>query len=342
MLQKTEINKTTYNDLDWASMSIPEMPDKVKVRLHPSRFVVRHASRVKEGDETTRVTNVIPRVKCGETYLALSSTIWVDENGGNVNKNIAVIENGQVHMTVFPKNVGMIELDKKKGGVDKQIWNYMMVWDQCRNAITRKNGDNGDWYCEIINEQTNMDAMVKLQDDQTEARALIKDMKDFDFLHAMAGGIGYRGERSENEVRLFMNAKADADPNGIAELFRKPDTVKLRAIVSQALREGIIDYKQATGQLGFAGSTGKPLVASEPNEDFNTRVSKLVVHFGGRYNEEDLIILKSKMPEPVSIFEQLMTPPPPAPKKGPFGRPLPSDTANKVVDNPAPLLPQDD
>jgi len=340
MLQKTEINKTVYNDLNWKSFNIPEMPEKVKVRLHPSRFVVRHASRVKEGDETTRVTNVIPRVKCGETYLALSSTIWVeDPEFGTVNKNIAVIENGNVHMSVFPKNVGVIELEKKKGGIDRQIYNYLMVWDQCRNAVTRKDPDSSEWYCEIINEQTNMDTLVKLQDSQTEARSLIKDTKDFDFLHAMAASIGYRGERTENEVRLFMNAKADSDPIGIAELFRKPDTVKLRAIVTQALRENIIEYKQATGKLGFAGSTGKPLVNSEPNEDFNDRVSKLVVHFGGRYNEEDLIVLKSKMPEPVSMFEQLMTPPPPAPKKGPFGRPV---QAPQVTDNPIPLIPAED
>ena len=318
MLKKTELKGTVYNDLNWNDLKLNKLQSVVRLKLNPNRFKIRDAARVQTTDATERATKTVPRIQCGETYAALSCSLWVDTSDGKELKNIAVLEaNNEVSMLVFERNVGVIELIPTNG-MHENIYQYMQVWPGCKDSLYFDK-TNMDWLCEIIDETKVAQKSVTRTDLETDARVLIKSNNNLDFIYTLAQSKGYRGEKNQNTVKLFLNSLAAQDPQGIIDAFSAPEIVKLRMQVGDALSSGIIDYKPSSGYLGFEGAAGKELVPSNPNEDFNDRVSKLLVHFGRKGNESDLILLKSKLNK---VEDDLFTLPDP-PKKGPFGRPLP-------------------
>jgi hypothetical protein len=297
MLIEQKLGEQVFNNLPKEYYKdIPKMPSQVRVRLHPNKFKIKRVDVVTSEDQTARASEIAIRPIVGETQLALSSLVWVNEmsEGGypiDVQKHIAVINGGLTHLLVFPKNVGEITLNQKNG-LDQQIYYYMMIWTECKNSI---NGNDQEFYCEMIDSSRQLDLSIQKENKQTDAKVLIKDCNDLDFIFNIAGTLGYNGEKSLNECKAFLNALAATDSAGVIDAFSKPDLVKLRMTIVNAFSEKILQYKPKNGKIGIAGDAGRDFVSSDVNEDFNSRVSKLLVFFGMLGNEQDLIALKSAM-----------------------------------------------
>jgi len=338
MLKEQKLKGSPVNNLpkDYFK-DVPKMPASVRIRLHPNKFRMKRVNVVTSEDPMARVEEVGYRPVIGETQQVLSSTVWVGEGGESEQKSIIVLNQGLPHILVYPKNEGEVTLDAKNG-LHQQIYYWMMIWGGCKNSINRGEKSNEDFYCEMLNDSAELDLRIEKEDNSTDAKVLIKESKDLDFLFNLAGTLGYNGDKSMNQVKAFLNALAVTDSVNVIAAFKSPDMVNLRMTIVNAMNEGIIGYKPKVGKVGIPGDAGRDFVNSDVNEDFNSRVSKLMVYFGVPGNEEDLISLKSAIEKKaLAPVKDLVD----APKTKSAALPKSSDTANKIGGGQAgPIIPE--
>jgi hypothetical protein len=285
-LMPRKIKDVEYNNLPkHAFVDVPTPPKEVLVGLGPqwSRLVPITVVEA-PNDEAKVVKRESWENRHGKVMCGLSGT-WFDndpesETFGHTFPIKAFESKGNKAMAQslnFEPNQNYRTLRPQTNADDLQTYYFLHVCGFAKTSIS--DPDLADYKFEIIDEGRVIEQKASTNRRVLQLQLLIEESweKDRDMTTNIAKDLGYNGagKGSDPYNWLISFSKDTSKDSAIRDAFNNTDVAGLKANIRRALNDQIIVYRPSDSKMAFRGESGKALVKSHKDDDFEIRVHNI-------------------------------------------------------------------